>query len=124
QRVPQPALADPDLALPLQVDRDRGELHRQRFDQRVADDLPHGLDQAAAAQQARTPPAGVEHAQEIAPRHRPQALLEFAQLAGGEDAADQGPARRTAYGLDPEAAFLQHLDHADLRQPARAARAN
>ena len=47
------ALAQPHLALAQQVDRDRGELHRQVLDARLADQLAQRVHEPVAAEQRR-----------------------------------------------------------------------
>ena len=121
QRLPQWPLSQPHLALPDQVDRDRGELDRQCFDHRIADHLAHGIDQTRAAQQAGSTDDRIDQAQEIGAIHALQRLAEVAELACREHAADQRAARGTGDRDDVETARIQRLDHADLRQAARTA---
>src|SRR3546814_14548939 len=69
---------------------------------------------------AGTPDHWVEQAQELAARELLEPLAELTQFARRVHASDQRAAGRTGHRGDPQAARLQRLDHADLRQPARS----
>jgi hypothetical protein len=122
-RIEQRAPGQPVLALDLQISCHRDEGQRQLLDLMVADQLTQDTDDPIPLDQAGVTEGEIKQPQHAAAFQRTDPALVLGQLAGGVNATDQRAHRRAGDRRHFITLLFQHLDHADMRQPARAASA-
>ena len=94
--------------------------HGKVLDQRAVEQLAHSGEDLLGADHARRGQGDVQQAQHVELRQASDPLGVSVELPGGVEPADESSHRRSRDGDNLDAAFLEHLDDADMRVTPRA----
>ena len=123
QRIDEISLAQPDFMARHQIRGNAGVRHRQIFDGKRAHMPAHHGHQAIAADHAAAHHSEIEIGHDSQPGQRARPALQYIQLAGQMNAANQCANRGAADDVGANAGPIQRTQHADMGPAARDARA-